>query len=569
MTAGSYTADRSWESDNSGRGNSWFPSPPALPAMPSGSNRWSQDESEPAASLNRVDPTAGAGGPARAAKVGTFRRRLLKGCIWGCGVIVLFGGLLIGLLFGVLNRVPQTYPPARHALAPPAPGDFDALGLDGFESPYLGHTGSWDGKGGGMWGSSKVPDLDKEVEMGLRWTFMPVHWSALEPDGAVDLNAQLPSAWRALDAFVIAAQKRRLNILMQAPVVGGNAGGPPAWAGRREKGKSAPRKMDALVDFAGKLARRYRPGGTLAKEQGWGSRYGVRAWELDNEPEMYRTHWEGQAADYAEFVTGAVARIKAADPKAVIVAPGLASGKQGLRWLEAALDAAGRAGSPSFRAEAKSYSIGPAVDVVSFHNYEGLDSAFAGEPRTVGQVFEEVRAVFEKWEQRTPGFSYPRKLDYWHTEGNYDFLGLLSAERRAAWRIQFFTRAFAAGLRKVCVMDASKYERAAVRAYVRTLPWPFPMNAADTEVKVRRGRAAVFRHPDGDPPSATGQVWILWAVAGAGDAQVEVPVTREQVTLVQVDGTESLTNTPDHWLSLTLKGDRKMAPPVMVIDRSK
>jgi hypothetical protein len=35
-----------------------------------------------------------------------------------------------------------------------------------------------------------------------------------------------------LDAFVIAAQARGLNILMQAPVVGGNAGGPPDWAGR-------------------------------------------------------------------------------------------------------------------------------------------------------------------------------------------------------------------------------------------------------------------------------------------------------------------------------------------------
>lgn len=502
-----------------------------------------------------------------AVKAGRFRSRLLKGCIWGAGGTVLLGAVLVGLLFGVLNRVPKTYPPPRNALAPPTPGDYAGFGLDGFESPYLGHTGSWDGKGGGLWGGSKLPDLDKEVGMGLRWTFMPVYWRALEPEGPIDLNQQVPPAWRALDAFVIAAQQRRLNILMQAPVVGGNAGGPPAWAGRREQGKSAPLNLDALVDFAGKLAQRYRPGGTLATEQGWGARYGVRAWELDNEPEMYRTHWKGQAADYAEFVTRAAARIKAVDPQAFIVAPGLASGRSGLRWLEAALDAPARAGSPIFRAQAQSYSIGPAIDVVSFHNYEGLDSAFAGEPRTVGQVLDGVRAVFEKWEERTPGFTYPRKREYWHTEGNYDFLGMLSAEWRAAWRIQFFTRAFAAGLRKVCVMDASVPEQAAVRAYVRTLPWPFPMNAADAEVKVLRGRAAAYRHPDGDL-ARTGQVWILWAIAATGDAEVEVPVTRERVTLVQVGGTESVTNTPGHRLTLTLKGDRKMAPPVMVIDRN-
>ncbi len=231
-----------------------------------------------------------------------------------------------------------------------------------------------------MFGISKIADLDKERAMGLRWTFMPVYWRAMEPNGPVDLSRETPAAWKALDAFVIAAQQRGLNVLMQAPVVGGNAGGPPAWAGRRENGKSAPANMDALVAFAGKLADRYRPGGTLAQREGWGERYGIRAWELDNEPESYRTHWDGQAADYAEFVTDAAARIKAVDPQAVIVAPGIAAGKQGLKWLADALDAAALSGSPAFRARGKPYSIGPVVDVVSLHDYEGLDSFFQAVP---------------------------------------------------------------------------------------------------------------------------------------------------------------------------------------------
>jgi len=388
----------------------------------------------------------------------------------------------------------------------------------------------------------------------------------MESDGPVDLGRGIPSAWRELDAFVVEARKRRLNILMQAPVVGGNAGGPPSWAGRREKGKSAPIEMDALAAFAGKLAQRYRPGGTLASEQGWDSSFGVRAWELDNEPEMYRTHWKGQAADYAEFVTLVAGQIKKADPKALILAPALAAGKRGLSWLESALDAEAMAGSPALRARGKPFSIGPATDAVSFHNYEGLDSFFAGESRTVARVFEDIRAVFEKWEQRAPAFTYARKREYWHTEGNFDFIGALSSERRAAWRMQFFTRAFAAGVRKVCVMDASEQERTAVRAYVRNLPWPFPMNAADADAKVLRGRAAVFRHPDGAEAGA-GQVWILWAVAGTGNAQVEVPVYSDRVRLVQVDGSESATNAPGHRLVLELKGDRKMAPPLIVVDR--
>ena len=493
---------------------------------------------------------------------------MLRGCSWGCGCSFLVFALLIALLFAFLNRVPQAYPPSANPLAPPRPADYAAFELDGFASPYLGHTGSWDGKGGNMWSGTKVPDLEKEVKMGLRWTFMPVNWSAMEPEGPADLDQSTPPAWRALDAFVIEAQKRHLNVLMQAPVVGGNAGGPPPWAGRRENGKSAPLAVEELAAFAGKMARRYRPGGTLATEQGWGSRYGVRAWELDNEPEMYRTHWNGQAADYAEFVTLAAAQIKAADPKALIVTPALASGHKGLPWLQATLDAAARAGSPVFRARGKSYSIGPITDVVSFHNYEGLDSAFAGEPRTLVQVFDEVRAVFEKWEKLAPNFTYSRKQEYWHTEGNFDFIGALSAERRAAWRIQFFTRAFAAGLRKVCVMDASEPEQAAVGAYVRALPWPFPMHPADAEVRVVRGLATAFRHPDSEGPEA-GQVWILWAIADSGDAQVEVTTKRAQVTLVQFDGSESAASTPDHRLTVILRGDRKMAPPVMVIDRDR
>jgi hypothetical protein len=39
------------------------------------------------------------------------------------------------------------------------------------------------------------------------------------------------------------------------------------------------------------------------------------------------------------------------------------------------------------------------------------------------------------------------------------------------------------------------------------------------------GWLPAFRHPDGDKPGA-GQVWVLWAVADTGDAQVKAPVVR-------------------------------------------
>lgn len=493
-------------------------------------------------------------------------RCLLLGCGIACaGVALLFVAVII-LVVLFLGRVPNSYPLATRPISAPLTNTNLSGGLDGFDSPYLGHTGSWDGKGGAIFGGSKTNDLDKERAMGLRWTFMPVHWRAMEPDGSVDLNGETPPAWQALDAFVIAAQERGLNVLMQAPVVGGNAGGPPDWAGRREKGKSAPANIDALAEFAGKLAERYRPGGTLAQREGWGEHFGVRAWELDNEPESYRTNWKGQAADYAEFVTRAAERIRAADPQAVIVAPGMAGGKHGLSWLEATLDAAAMKGSAEFRTHGKSYSIGPVIDVVSLHNYEGLDSAFSDGSRTIGQVLNDVSGVFEEWEQRAPGFTYARKQEYWHTEGNFDFLGILSAERRAAWRFQFFTRAFAAGIRKVIVMDASAPEQKAVRAYVDALPNPFPMFEAAKEVVAIRGQISAFRHPDTAEADA-GQVWIVWPLANTGDATLEIPARRPQVRVVAVDGTARTFTASNGRVRLELKGDAKMAPAVMVIDR--
>ncbi|TWT82819.1 hypothetical protein CA13_42820 [Planctomycetes bacterium CA13] len=499
----------------------------------------------------------------------SFLRRATRLAGFGCGGVGLLFATLLGLIYILIGHsVPKTYPTIEHPIAAPPLAANLGGGLEGFDSPYVGHTGSWDGKGGGMFGSSKLSDLDTEVAMGLRWTFMSVYWSSMEPDGPVDLSKGIPPAWQALDSFVIAAHQRQLNVLMQAPVVGGNAGGPPPWAGRREPGKSAPENMDALADFASKLAERYRPGGTLAQREGWDTSYGIRAWELDNEPEAYRTHWKGQAADYAEFVAKASSRIKAADPQALIVAPGVASGDHVVPWLESTLDVEGKNGSPTFKQNGNSYSIGPAVDVVSFHNYEGLDTFFSGHDMTVGRAFQKVRGVFEKWEDRSLGYEYSRKKEYWHTEGNFDFVGALSEERRAAWRFQFFTRAFAAGIRKVVVMDASPLEQIAVKAYVEVLPRPFPMLAASDQIEVVDGSAVAFQCLDGDGVEA-GRVWIVWAQADTGDAMIDLPVIGDHVQIVSVGGQREMKPASQGRVRLLLGGDPKMPAPVLVVDRAK
>jgi hypothetical protein len=324
--------------------------------------------------------------------------------------------------------------------------------------------------------------------------------------------------------------------------------------------------MDAAAEFAAKLASRYCPGGTLAAQLGWGTNFGVRAWELDNEPEGYRTSWKGQAADYAEFVTKVAARIKKIDPQALILTPAISGGGNSGSWVEDALDASRLAGSPAFRQHGLPFSIGKSTDVVSFHSYEGLDTAFSKDDRTVERVFSEVRAMFEKWERQSPEFAYPRKQDYWHTEGNYDFLGVMSAERRAAWRIQFFTRGFAAGIRKLAVMDACPREQIAVGSYIRVLPNPFPMHPANKEVSVLQGQVAAFTHPDG-PELEAGQVWVVWALANTGPATIEIPTRQPHSEATSVDGRRRILEPVNGRVRLELRGDAKMAPPVLLVDR--
>jgi hypothetical protein len=92
------------------------------------------------------------------------------------------------------------------------------------------------------------------------------------------------------------------------------------------------------------------------------------------------------------------------------------------------------------------------------------------------------------------------------------------------------------------------------------------MRPAEADVRVVQGQARAFRHPDGSGPGA-GCVWVLWAVADTGDARVEVPAAGAHVTLVHVDGSKTASQASDHRVTVELQGDKKMAPPLLVIDR--
>src|SRR5690349_11074170 len=78
--------------------------------------------------------------------------------------------------------------------------------LGGFDSPYIGHTGSQDGAGGSADSPDRSGDMRVEAQMGLRWTLIPVFWSKLEPNGPEHPSyGEGNGPWQELDATIVQA----------------------------------------------------------------------------------------------------------------------------------------------------------------------------------------------------------------------------------------------------------------------------------------------------------------------------------------------------------------------------
>jgi hypothetical protein len=445
--------------------------------------------------------------------------------------------------------------------------------LDGYDNPFIGHTGSSNGTGGSAEAADRKGDMDAEAAMGLRWTWIPAHWSSFEKDGPTSPDNDPAGAWKAMDNTMADARARKLNVFFQAPVVGGNAGGPPAWAGRRTEGSAAPKDMDALIAFTAKLAERYKPCGTLAAEKGWTDGWGVRLWELDNEPDTYETHWDGQADDYAEFVTKAERRIHAIDPFALTVGASTATGSECPGdFVDQILDKGVQSASADYVANGVEYAAGPSLDIVSFHTYEFLDehgsAVFGCDSRTTDNIYRILKATFDKYANQA-GFKYAPKTEFWHTEGGYDF-GTFDAAGtgyKANWTVQWMARCFAAGMTRLSIMDAHNdpLQQQAVKTWLSLFPKAKPdiqnMTAA---LGIDPAVATVYRvrrAADG------GWTYVAHAANNStAGATVQLPVRGGAAILTTRTGAETNLLAHDGKVTVTLAGGAPFSEPVFVVD---
>jgi O-antigen ligase len=140
--------------------------------------------------------------------------------------------------------------------------------------------------------------LDLVKAGGYAWVRQEFPWSAMEP-------APAAFEWVVWDRIVGLAQERGLRVIAVVDTS-------PAWARGNPLVSSPPDDVDSYARFVGALAGRYQ--GRLAAIQIW------------DEPNI-APHWGpryASAAEYTLLLRAAFAAIRAADPRVVVLAGGLA-----------------------------------------------------------------------------------------------------------------------------------------------------------------------------------------------------------------------------------------------------
>jgi len=141
----------------------------------------------------------------------------------------------------------------------------------------------------------------------------------------------------------------------------------------------------------------------LHYNKGWanGFQYGIRYWEVWNEPDLGHIFWRGDAEQYYALYQAAAQAVKAADPDAQIGGPAIALVNEASPYRE------------GFLAYVRDHKL--PLDFFSWHWY----SVDADDPREFAEIGKTMRGLLDRY-----GFTATRSfLDEW----NYDFRELKTA----------------------------------------------------------------------------------------------------------------------------------------------
>lgn len=286
-------------------------------------------------------------------------------------------------------------------------------------SPF-GVSGTLNGNAGGS--ATRVASaVAAMAAAGVGYDREEFNWGQIEPvpgSGRFDFARS--------DAAVIALHGAGIRILgllaywgaLRQPIPGGAdprcAAVPCAYT---------PQGLALYVAYVRAVVARYGQGGALAREQGWTDGYGIREWEVWNEPfnpGFWRQDLPGYAGRFVALLAAAYAAIHAIDPAARVL-----------------YDHSG----PAFDLLVAAH--GAPYDVVSVHSYSGgldPDAARAAAGPGIGAQGTAPTAL------RRLVTSGSRPV--WITETGYATDGTVTATQQAQYLARSYLDAFADGIQK-------------------------------------------------------------------------------------------------------------------------
>jgi hypothetical protein len=208
---------------------------------------------------------------------------------------------------------------------------------------------------------------------GARWDRWPLYWHWVDEGGYVGPHPGGSHDYDTLVAQDMAHGLTPVVILLGTPVrytaTPPDAGQvntptlPPTSLGEPifSDGSDIPspgktlNPANAWAAFVFNTVDRYRPRGTLARQEGWRRGEGVRYWEVWNEPD-FGIFWSGSVEEYYRLLEVAYKSIKTADPEATVILGGLAFYDQ-------------RAWFPELLRQTDGQPERAYFDIFSFHHY--------------------------------------------------------------------------------------------------------------------------------------------------------------------------------------------------------
>ncbi len=174
--------------------------------------------------------------------------------------------------------------------------------------------------------------------------------------------------------------------------------------------------------YAAAVVARYRPGGALAQQQGWGTSYGISDWEVWNEPST-TSFWRHDISDYAArfgaLFKAAATSIRQVEPDARIM----------YTMSGTAIDNAVKATKTPF-------------NIIDVHTYSGgldPDAALASPTLPRGGQGTAPAAL---------GSITSQGLPVWITETGYTTDGTITNNQQAGYLVRSFTDYLAEGVQK-------------------------------------------------------------------------------------------------------------------------